>query len=90
MSRQVLTAGAVRCQFTACRSRPRWRAFPLAPETRSHAPTRPVVGKTRNRTYLNTVEAFAPFAAVVIIAHVSGKANSMTAFWTACFRRFRR
>ena len=45
----------------------------------------PLWGKRADRTYLNAVEAFAPFAAVVIIAHVSGKANAMTAFWAACF-----
>jgi uncharacterized MAPEG superfamily protein len=45
----------------------------------------PLWGKRADRTYLNAVEVFAPFAAVVIIAHVSGKANAMTAFWAACF-----
>lgn len=42
-------------------------------------------GKRADRTYLNAVEAFAPFAAVVLIANVSGKANAMTAFWAMCF-----
>ena len=45
----------------------------------------PLWGKRADRTYLNAVEVFAPFAAVVIIAHVSGKADAMTAFWAACF-----
>lgn len=45
----------------------------------------PLWGKRADRTYLNAVEVFAPFAAVVIIAHVSGKANAMTAFWAVCF-----
>src|ERR1700690_1316414 len=45
----------------------------------------PLWGKRADRTYLNAVEVFAPFAALVIIAHVTGKANSMTAFWAACF-----
>jgi uncharacterized MAPEG superfamily protein len=31
------------------------------------------------------VEVFAPFAALVIVAHIAGKANAMTAFWTICF-----
>ena len=35
--------------------------------------------------YLNAVETFAPFAALVIVAHVAGKANAMTAFWATCF-----
>lgn len=45
----------------------------------------PFWGRRADRTYLNAVEAFAPFAAVVLIAHVSGKANATTAFWAACF-----
>lgn len=45
----------------------------------------PLWGKRADRTYLNAVETFAPFAALVILAHVSGKANAMTAFWAACF-----
>jgi uncharacterized MAPEG superfamily protein len=45
----------------------------------------PLWGKRADRTYLNAVEVFAPFAALVLIAHVTGKANAMTAFWTQCF-----
>jgi uncharacterized MAPEG superfamily protein len=45
----------------------------------------PLWGRRADRAYLNAVEAFAPFAALVLIAHVSGKANAMTAFWAACF-----
>jgi uncharacterized MAPEG superfamily protein len=30
-------------------------------------------------------EAFAPFAAIVIVAHLTGKADGMTAFWAAWF-----
>jgi uncharacterized MAPEG superfamily protein len=45
----------------------------------------PLWGKRADRTYLNAVEAFAPFAALVIVAHISGKANSMTAFWAMWF-----
>ena len=45
----------------------------------------PVWGKRADRTYLNAVEVFAPFAALVLIAHVTGKANGMTAFWAASF-----
>jgi uncharacterized MAPEG superfamily protein len=45
----------------------------------------PLWGKRADRTYLNAVEVFAPFAALVIVAHLAGKANAMTAFWTICF-----
>jgi uncharacterized MAPEG superfamily protein len=45
----------------------------------------PLWGKRADRAYLNAVESFAPFAALVIIAHLSGKANAMTAFWAGCF-----
>jgi len=45
----------------------------------------PLWGRRADRAYLNAVESFAPFAALVIIAHVAGKANAMTAFWVACF-----
>lgn len=31
------------------------------------------------------MECFAPFAALVTIAHLVGKANAMTAFWAMCF-----
>jgi uncharacterized MAPEG superfamily protein len=42
-------------------------------------------GKRADRTYLNAVEVFAPFAALIVIAHVTGKANAMTAFWAQSF-----
>ena len=45
----------------------------------------PLWGRRADRTYLNAVESFAPFAALVIVAHVSGKADAMTAFWATCF-----
>jgi uncharacterized MAPEG superfamily protein len=45
----------------------------------------PLWGKRANRAYLNAVESFAPFAALVIVAHVAGKADAMTAFWAASF-----
>jgi uncharacterized MAPEG superfamily protein len=45
----------------------------------------PLWGKRADRAYLNAVECFAPFAALVIIAHVAGKANAMTVFWVICF-----
>jgi uncharacterized MAPEG superfamily protein len=45
----------------------------------------PLWGKRADRTYLNAVEVFAPFAALVIVAQLAGKANAMTAFWTISF-----
>ena len=45
----------------------------------------PLWGKRADRAYLNAVEVFAPFAVLVIIAHIVGKANAMTAFWAMCF-----
>ncbi len=45
----------------------------------------PLWGQRADRAYLNAVETFAPFAALVIVAHVSGKADAMTAFWAASF-----
>ena len=45
----------------------------------------PLWGKRADRAQLNAVEAFAPFAALVLVAHVTGKANAMTALWATCF-----
>lgn len=45
----------------------------------------PPWGKRADRTYLNAVESFAPFAALVLVAHLSGKANATTAFWAMTF-----
>jgi uncharacterized MAPEG superfamily protein len=45
----------------------------------------PLWGQRANRAHLNAVEAFAPFAALVLIAHVAGKDSAMTAFWAAAF-----
>src|SRR3979409_1110277 len=45
----------------------------------------PLWGKRADRTYLNAVENFAQLAALVIVAHLAGKANAMTAFWAASF-----
>jgi uncharacterized MAPEG superfamily protein len=45
----------------------------------------PAWGMRANRTYVNAVETFAPFAALVIVAHLAGKANAMTAFWATCY-----
>src|SRR5258708_31926683 len=45
----------------------------------------PLWGKRADRTYINAVETFAPFAALVIVAHLAGKANAMTAFWATSY-----
>jgi uncharacterized MAPEG superfamily protein len=45
----------------------------------------PSWGKRADRAYLNAVETFAPFAALVLTAHVTGKADTMTAFWSGAF-----
>jgi uncharacterized MAPEG superfamily protein len=45
----------------------------------------PLWGQRAHRAYLNAVECFAPFAALVIIAHIAGRANGMTAFWATSF-----
>jgi uncharacterized MAPEG superfamily protein len=42
-------------------------------------------GRRADRAYLNAVETFAPFAALVIVAQLAGKADAMTAFWAMCF-----
>jgi uncharacterized MAPEG superfamily protein len=42
-------------------------------------------GKRAHRAYLNAVETFAPFAALVILIQLAGKATPMTAFWAISF-----
>ena len=48
----------------------------------------PLWGQRADRVYLNAVETFAPFAALVILIQLTGKADAMTAFWAACFSGF--
>lgn len=59
----------------------------LVPENYVDPAPRPVPlwGKRAHRAYLNAVETFAPFAALVLVAHIAGKANAMTAFLAASF-----
>ena len=45
----------------------------------------PLWAQRANRAHLNSVEAFAPFAALVIVAHLAGAANEATAMWAAVF-----
>ena len=42
-------------------------------------------GLRAHRAHLNAVEVFAPFAALVIAAHLTGKADAVTAFCAASF-----
>ena len=45
----------------------------------------PLWGKRADRALMNAVEVFGGFAAMVIVAHLAGKANGMTAMWAAIF-----
>ena len=45
----------------------------------------PLWGQRADRVYMNAVETFAPFAALVLVIQVTGKADAMTAFWTQAF-----
>ena len=45
----------------------------------------PLWGKRANRALMNGVEVLGGFAAIVIVAHLAGKANAMTAMWAATF-----
>ncbi len=60
---------------------------PLAPQNYVDPAARPVPlwGKRADRVYLNAIETFAPFAALVILIQLTGKADAMTAFWTQSF-----
>jgi len=60
---------------------------PLQPANYVNPTARPVPpwGERAHRAYLNAVETFAPFAALVIAAQLAGKANSVTAFWAMSF-----
>jgi uncharacterized MAPEG superfamily protein len=43
----------------------------------------PLWGQRANRAHINAVETFAPFAALVVLIQLTGKNDSMTAFWAA-------
>ena len=45
----------------------------------------PLWGKRADRVYINAVETFAPFAALVILIQLTGKANAATAFLAMSF-----
>ncbi len=59
----------------------------LTPQDYKDPTPRPVPfwGMRANRAHVNAVEAFAPFAAMVLILHVTGQANATTAFLCAAF-----
>ncbi len=48
-------------------------------------PELPAWVKRCNRAHLNSVETLAPFAVLILIAHVTGAANETTALWAAVF-----
>jgi uncharacterized MAPEG superfamily protein len=45
----------------------------------------PLWGKRADRVYINAIETFAPFAALVILIQIAGKANATTAFLSMSF-----
>src|SRR5260370_40338400 len=60
--------------------------FPTPPNYADPTPRPlPLWGKRADRTYVNAVETFAPFAALVIAVRLAGKANAMTAFWATSY-----
>lgn len=60
---------------------------PLKPANYVDPTTRPLPlwGQRANRLYINAVETFAPFAAIVILVQLAGKNDAMTAFWTMSY-----
>jgi len=60
---------------------------PLKPKNYTDPAPRalPSWGRRADRTYINAVENLAPFAALVIVIHLAGKANAATAFWAMSF-----
>jgi uncharacterized MAPEG superfamily protein len=59
----------------------------LAPENYVDPAPRPVPlwGLRANRAHLNAVESFAPFAALILIAHAAGNADATTAWCAIAF-----
>jgi uncharacterized MAPEG superfamily protein len=60
---------------------------PLQPKNYVDPTQRPVPlwGQRANRAHINAVETFAPFAALVILIQITGKANGTTAFWAMSY-----
>lgn len=48
-------------------------------------PDAPLWVQRANRAHINNVQVFAPFAALVLIAHITGQSNAMTALWCMVF-----
>ena len=48
-------------------------------------PHAPLWVQRANRAQINLVQAFPPFAVLVLVAHVTGQSNTMTAFWCMVF-----
>jgi uncharacterized MAPEG superfamily protein len=82
--------------FTAILTASLWIPYVVAQVTTNGAPKPanyidptprplPAWGKRADRAYINAVENFAPFAALVIAVHLAGKANAMTAFYAMAF-----
>ncbi len=59
----------------------------LAPQNYVDPKPRPVPlwGQRANRAHLNAVEAFAPFATLILIAHVAGKSDATTVWCAIAF-----
>jgi uncharacterized MAPEG superfamily protein len=60
---------------------------PLKPKNYVDPTPRPLPpwGMRANRAHINAVEALAPFAVLLILAHITGKTDGMTDFWAASF-----
>jgi uncharacterized MAPEG superfamily protein len=60
---------------------------PMKPENYTDPTARPIHlwGQRANRAYMNALEAFAPFAALVLIAHLTGKVDATVMFWIIFF-----
>ena len=60
---------------------------PLKPANYVDPTPRPLPpwGQRTNRLYINAVETFAPFAAIVIAVQLAGKNDSTTAFWAMSY-----
>jgi uncharacterized MAPEG superfamily protein len=60
---------------------------PLKPQNYTDPAPRPMPlwGVRANRTHINAVESFAPFAVLVLLAHVTNKVDAMTVFWATSF-----
>lgn len=84
LSYTAILTGALWIPYVACQVMT--NGFLTPPNYRDPTPRPlPLWGRRTDRVYLNAVEVFAPFAALVIVAHLAGKANPMTAFWAAFF-----